>query len=212
MSRVPLRVIAISDTHGYHDRVTVPDGDVLIHAGDLTKYGKLEEVREFDTFLAALPHRHKIVIAGNHDWCFQREGDAARALLRHATYLEDAAVELEGWRFWGSPWQPEFMDWAFNLRRGAALREKWDLIPDGTEVLITHGPPLGHGDRTFGGLEVGCEELAAAVLRLSPLFHVFGHIHEGAGITRAAGTTYVNAASCDVFYDPVHPPITFLLR
>ncbi len=202
-------MVAISDTHGYHDRVAVPSGDVLIHAGDLTKFGKLDEVEPFDAFLARLPHRHKLVIAGNHDWCFQREGREARALLRHAAYLEDDGLDVDGWRFYGSPWQPEFMSWAFNLPRGEHLREKWALIPPETDVLITHGPPLGEGDRTFGGEHVGCEDLAAAVARLSPRYHVFGHIHEAGGVTRSRATTFVNAATCDVFYEPVQPAIVF---
>ncbi|MFN7952759.1 MAG: metallophosphatase domain-containing protein [bacterium] len=207
--RRALRVVALSDTHGYHDRIAVPEGDVLIHAGDLTRFGKIAEIEPFDSFLARLPHRHKLVIAGNHDWCFQREGRAARELLRSATYLEDEALEIEGWRFYGSPWQPEFMNWAFNLPRGPMLREKWALIPTATDVLITHGPPLGAGDRTFGGEHVGCEELAVAVSRLAPRFHVFGHIHEAAGVIRGSSTTFVNAASCDLFYEPVQPPVVF---
>ncbi len=209
-TRRALRVVAWSDTHGYHERVTLPPGDLLIHAGDLTKHGELEEVGAFDAFLAALPHPHKIVIAGNHDWCFQRQPDDARARLRHAIYLEDQAITIEGWKFYGSPWQPEFLDWAFNLPRGGPLREKWALIPTDTDVLVTHGPPLGHGDRTtFGSQHVGCEDLLAAVERIAPRFHVFGHIHEGAGVTRAGVTTLVNAASCDVFYEPIQPPVVF---
>ena len=91
-----LRFVVLSDTHGLHDGLQIPGGDVLVHAGDLTGHGTLEEVRAFDAYLAGLPHRHKIVIAGNHDWCFERQGPAARSLLRHAVYLEDEAVEIEG--------------------------------------------------------------------------------------------------------------------
>lgn len=209
-NRRTLRVVAFSDTHGYHRLHPVPPGDVLVHAGDLTKYGELDEIDDFDDFLASLPHRHKLVIAGNHDWCFQRQGAEARARLRHATYLEDEALVIEGWRFFGSPWQPAFNDWAFNLARGEPLREKWALIPAGTDVLVTHGPPLGHGDRVaYGGEHVGCEDLLRAVERLAPRLHVFGHIHEGAGVTRNAVTTFVNAACCDLFYEPTQPPIVF---
>ena len=106
--------------------------------------------------------------------------------------------------------EPAFNDWAFNLPRGEPLREKWALIPAGTDVLVTHGPPRGHGDRVaFGGEHVGCEDLLSAVERLAPRLHVFGHIHEGAGVTRNAATTFVNAASCDLFYEPTQPPILF---
>jgi Icc-related predicted phosphoesterase len=207
MSRSAIRIVAISDTHGRHDRIRVPNGDVLIHAGDFTMEGTLEEVFAFDRFLAALPHAHKIVIAGNHDFCFERDPEAARAALVHALYLQDNAVEVEGIRFYGSPWQPWFFDWAFNLPRGEALREKWDRIPCATQVLVTHGPPLGRGDRTFDGRSVGCEELAKAVDRVRPRLHVFGHIHEGAGTSRDARTLFVNACACDLEYEAVHAPI-----
>lgn len=212
-SRPPLRVVAFSDTHGLHRAQRVPDGDVLVHAGDLTKYGEVDEIDDFDDFLATLPHPHKLVIAGNHDWCFQRQPADSRARLRHATYLEDEALVVEGWRFYGSPWQPEFADWAFNLPRGEPLRERWARIPATTDVLVTHGPALGHGDRVaFGGGNVGCEDLLRAVERVAPRFHVFGHIHEGAGVTRAGATTFVNAASCDLFYEPIQPPLVFDLE
>jgi Icc-related predicted phosphoesterase len=186
--------VAISDTHGYHDRLEVPDGDVLIHGGDLTKHGRLEDVEAFDRWLAGLPHRHKIVIAGNHDFCFQHRPREARALLRHAIYLEDRAVEVEGVKFYGSPWQPEFFDWAFNLPRGPALAAVWAKIPDDTQVLITHGPPLGIGDLTHRGPNVGCEDLLRRVRQVRPRLHVFGHIHEAAGRFDVDGTIFVNAS------------------
>lgn len=202
-----MRIVCISDTHMTHDKLVIPDGDVLVHAGDLCGHGTVAEVERFDTFLATLPHRHKVVIAGNHDWCFERAPIEARAALVHATYLQDSGVELDGIRFWGSPWQPEFLSWAFNLPRGAKLREKWDLIPEGTDVLVTHGPPFGIGDRCFDGREVGCPELLAAIDRIGPRLHVSGHIHEGYGERRRGQTLCINASSCDLRYRPVQPPI-----
>jgi Icc-related predicted phosphoesterase len=187
-------IVAISDTHGYHDRLEVPDGDVLIHAGDITERGRLEEVEAFDRWLAQLPHRYKIVIAGNHDFCFQHRPGDARALMRHATYLQDEAVDVEGVKFYGSPWQPEFCDWAFNLPRGPALAAVWAKVPDDTRVLITHGPPLGIGDKTHRGPHAGCEDLLQRVRQVRPPLHVFGHIHEGAGRYEVEGTTFVNAS------------------
>ncbi len=202
-----MRLIVISDTHGLHDRLEVPEGDVLIHAGDLTSHGELHEVRAFDAFLARLDHRYKLVIAGNHDFCFERRPAAARALLRHAVYLEDEAALVEDVRFYGSPWQPWFYDWAFNLERGAEIRAKWDLIPGDTEVLITHGPPLGHGDVTARGDSAGCADLLERIRQVRPRFHLFGHIHEGYGTSSDGTTTYVNASTCDLRYRPVNPPV-----
>ena len=202
-----MRFVVLSDTHSLHDQVDVPPGDVLIHAGDLTNRGSLSDVERFDAFLGQLPHQHKIVIAGNHDFCFEREPFAARAALTHAIYLEDEAVTLEGVRFYGSPWQPWFYDWAFNLERGAEIRAKWDLIPEDTDVLITHGPPHGHGDLTSRGEAAGCEDLLERIRQVKPRYHFFGHIHEAYGTTSDGTTTFVNASTCTLGYKPVNPPV-----
>lgn len=175
----------------------MPPGDLLVHAGDLTLGGELAEVADLDDWLAGLPHPHKVVIAGNHDWCFERPAErmTARALLRHAVYLEDSAVELCGLRIYGSPWQPWFLDWAFNLHRGARIAARWAVIPDDTDLLLTHGPPHGIGDRTCAGLNVGCEDLLDRVREVRPRLHVFGHIHEAAGRWEREGTIFVNAST-----------------
>jgi predicted phosphohydrolase len=103
-----MRLVLISDTHQRHDRLVVPDGDVLVHAGDFSTRGGVEEVARFNAWLGTLPHKHKVVIAGNHDFLFEREPVLARSMLTNATYLEDSGVTIEGVRFWGSPWQPRF--------------------------------------------------------------------------------------------------------
>jgi Icc-related predicted phosphoesterase len=201
-----MRIVCLSDTHNLHDRIRVPEGDLLLHAGDATNRGTEKEVSAFTDWLAAQPHRHKVVVAGNHDFLFERQPGVARAHVHGAVYLQDDAVEIEGIRIWGSPWQPEFYDWAFNLPRGAALREKWDLIPEGTDVLITHGPPQGVRDGVDGRPE-GCADLLEAVRRVRPRLHLFGHIHEGYGREERDGTTFVNASICDRGYRPVNPPV-----
>ena len=193
-----VRLVLLSDTHGLHDEITVPPGDILVHAGDVTPSGSLPQLQDFNEWLATLPHPKKLVIAGNHDWCFQQAPDEARAMLTNATYLEDEKIEVAGIRFYGSPWQPWFMDWAFNLPRGEALAEKWAAIPADTDVLITHGPPMGILDETMRGAHVGCEALADAVRRVAPKLHVFGHIHEGFGTHDSDLTRFVNASVCDV--------------
>ncbi|HNC86640.1 MAG TPA: metallophosphoesterase, partial [Agitococcus sp.] len=132
---LPLKIVVISDTHGLHDLLTIPDGDILIHCGDMTEYGLIEEIEEFDEWLGTLPHKHKIVIAGNHELCLEQE--SGWALFHHATYLEHEAVTIEGVNFFGSPWQPYFHGMAFNLKRGEALAKKWQDIPDNTDILIT---------------------------------------------------------------------------
>ena len=195
-----MRLVAVADTHLYHDELTIPDGDVFIHAGDLCRAGTLAELDAAAGWLRSLPHRFKIFVAGNHDWAFQRHPEAARRLLGpDVIYLEDAGVLVEGVRFWGSPWQPAFNDWAFNLPRGRELAEKWALIPEGPErldVLITHGPPEGIGDRTsYGRVRAGCADLRARVLAVRPRLHLFGHIHEDGGAWEVEGTTFVNCTT-----------------
>jgi predicted phosphohydrolase len=133
-----MRIVAVADTHLFHRELEVPDGDVFVHAGDLCRGGELDELREAAAWLADLPHRHKIVVAGNHDWAFASDPAAARAVMGGGViYLEDEGATIEGVRFWGSPWQPAFHDWAFNLPRGAPLAAIWRRIPAELDVLIT---------------------------------------------------------------------------
>jgi Icc-related predicted phosphoesterase len=153
-------------------------------------------LRDFDQWLGQLPHRTKLLIAGNHDFCFQRQPLESRAAISNAIYLEDSGVEIDGLAFYGSPWQPWFLDFAFNLKRGADIRAKWELIPANTSVLVTHGPPRGIGDKTFRGDHAGCDDLLDIVRVVRPSLHLFGHIHEGYGETRERGTRFVNASIC----------------
>lgn len=200
------RLVLISDTHGMHASIDVPEGDVLVHAGDFSARGREREVADFGAWLAAQPHAHKIVVAGNHDFLFEREPERARELLGDVHYLLDSGVEAAGLSFWGSPWQPWFHEWAFNLRRGPALEEVWARAPSGVDVLVTHTPPLGVLDRTNDGRRVGCEALREALPRIAPRLHVFGHIHEAAG-THAGPPLSVNACSCDLSYRVVRPAL-----
>jgi Icc-related predicted phosphoesterase len=190
-----MRIVCVSDTHGRHRDVYVPAGDVLVHAGDLTRHGRPDEVRDVDAWLGSLPHRHKLVVAGNHDFCFQEQPRLARSLVTHAVYLEDEAVTVDGVVFYGSPWQPWFGGWAFNLHPGPELAAVWAKIPADTGVLITHGPPHGILDQTRRGEAVGCLDLFHRVYEVRPRLHVFGHIHEAAGRLDIDGITFVNAST-----------------
>lgn len=206
-----MKIVVLSDTHFMHEKIAIPEADVLVHCGDSLGHGTLEELDQLDQFLGTLPHAHKLLIAGNHDWCFEREPEAARALVRNAIYLEDEGVELGGTKFYGSPWQPWFFNWAFNLKRGKPLHDVWAKIPEDTEVLITHGPPHGVLDRTTQGEVAGCEELLNRVRVVKPRFHLFGHIHEGYGTLQTEDTQFVNASTCDVRYAPINEPVVLTL-
>lgn len=196
-----MRLVLMADTHLFHEDLVVPEGDVLIHAGDLCRRGTLDELAVFAAMWAALPHAHKVVVPGNHDWFFARTPDAARAMLPGSTVLIDEACTLDGLRVYGAPWQPEFGGWAFNLPRGEPLREKWALIPDDTQVLITHGPPYGYGDRTSHARRslpdgrTGCVDLLARVRAVAPALHAYGHIHEDGGTWIEGGTMFANVTT-----------------
>lgn len=192
-----MRIVAVADTHTFHDDLhSIPDGDLFVHAGDLCRGGRLEEVRASAAWLRTLPHRYKIVVAGNHDWCFVNEPQVACEILgSDILYLQDAEADIDGIRFWGSPWQPRFNDWAFNLPRGEALASKWALIPEGIHVLVTHGPPYGIGDCSGDPVRLGCQDLREAVRRVRPLLHVFGHIHQDGGVWREEGVWFANVTT-----------------
>jgi Icc-related predicted phosphoesterase len=163
---------------------------------------------EFNKYLGSLPHPHKIVVAGNHDFCIADDPKACAAILTKCIYLQDQTVTIAGIKFYGSPWQPWFHGMAFNLQRGPDIKAKWDLIPEDTDVLITHGAPYGHLDQ-IQGVSQGCQDLLTAVERVRPKFHVFGHIHKGAGISKNKNTTFINASSCDQWYKLANLPIVF---
>lgn len=192
-----MRIVAVADTHTFHaDLGVLPDGDVFVHAGDLLRGGTLDELEDVARWMRDLPHPTKIVVAGNHDWCFVRDRERALEMLgAEVVYLEDAALTLHGLNFYGSPWQPEYNAWAFNLPRGQALRDKWQLIPKGTDVLITHGPPAGLGDRSSVAGRWGCEELRDAVAVLQPALHLFGHIHPDGGFWQRGTAASANVTT-----------------
>lgn len=204
-----MKIVCISDTHGMYDDLEMPEGDVLVHAGDIMGHGRRNyEIKSFNRWLGTLDYEHKIVIAGNHDWLFQTNREYTEELMTNATYLQDSSVVIDGVKFYGSPWQPEFYNWAFNLERGEELKEKWDMIDEDTDVLITHGPAWGHLD-VIGAEQVGCEELAYAIERVKPSYHIFGHIHYSYGTEYSNGVNYINAATCTEAYKPDNPPIVF---
>lgn len=203
-----MRFICASDTHNW----PVPryNGDVLIHAGDLTGRGTEGELTKAADDLAGYPCKKIIVIPGNHDLLFEKDEKLAREIFesRRITVLIDQAYEYKGVKLYGSPRQPEFCNWAFGYKRLTG-NNHWDKIPLGTDILITHGPPKWVLDYEPDGQNLGCEDLAQAVLRVKPKFHIFGHIHAANGFAFNGDTTFINAAICSEMYQPFNPPIAF---
>jgi Icc-related predicted phosphoesterase len=174
---------------------------VLVHVGDMLQHGGTDELHLAADWLASLPHPRKIVVAGNHEVCLERRAAEARPILERIaglTYLEDSAVTIGGLLFYGSPWQPRFRIWAFGAARGPELAAKWAKIPDRVDVLVTHGPPRGFGDRIRWmdqERRVGCSDLLARVRQVRPRLHLFGHIHQDAGLWEEGPTTFANVTT-----------------
>ena len=204
-----MKLVIISDTHGQHHDLIVPEGAILIHAGDVSRKGGREEVEDFLKWFSRQPHEHKIFIAGNHDFFFEQTSkeEIAKLIPANVTYLFDSGVQINGINIWGSPISPWFYDWAFNRHRGAEIQSHWDLIPKNTDILITHGPAFGILDRTLRGDHVGCEDLLTTIKAIQPKVHICGHIHESCGIWVDNGITHVNASVLNVHYDLVNEPV-----
>ncbi len=193
-----MRIVAVADTHLFHDELVVPDGDVFIHAGDMCRGGSTQELALAAAWLRALPHRWKVVVAGNHDWPFMRDPQRAKDLLGpEVVYLEDSGATIANLSFWGSPWQPTYGAWAFNLERGPELAAKWALVPATVDLLVTHGPPRGVGDRGHTPARSGCEDLRLRVRVVRPRLHVFGHIHQDGGLWEEDGIVSANVTTSD---------------
>jgi len=196
--------------------------NILVHAGDCTNVGKEHEVKEFvEWFQNIEGFDSKIFIAGNHDFAFETKPPWLSNYINPENlsqsdcyYLEDEEFIIERpefsrpIKFYGSPWQPWFHDWAFNLpRNGEALEKKWKDIPDDTDILITHSPVFGALDYTTSNERVGCELLRFRVEQFKPLINVFGHIHEAYGSQFIGDTLFINASTCNRKYQPIHKPI-----
>ena len=210
-----MKMTYISDTHGKHEHLTskaynniLGSGDVLVHAGDCTNVGKVGEIKDFLDWFSNTDYTHKIFIAGNHDFGFELVHDIAPEYKEKGVhYLYDSEVVIDGVKFYGSPWQPEFFDWAFNLPRGEKLAEKWSLIPGNTDVLITHGPAYGMLDWVPSNQRVGCQDLFHRVMEVQPKIHVCGHIHCAYGQKYFNGVEFLNAAVLNERYQYENKPI-----
>ena len=209
-----MQLTLISDTHGQHRSLSLSKGETLIHAGDISKRGGQAEVKDFLQWFSEQDYEHRIFIAGNHDFYFEEASreSVSNIIPEGVTYLNDSGVEIGGIRFWGSPVQPRFYDWAFNRDRGRDIQKHWDLIPADTDVLITHGPPSFILDKTTGGMNAGCENLMGTLAQLRVKLHVFGHIHEAYGVVDKHHRTYVNASVLNENYNLVNAPVIYPLE
>lgn len=207
-------IACVADLHGQMPEI--PDCDLVLVAGDLSlSHGGdiFDEVRNlYDKFMPWCVALHErgikvIAIAGNHDFLFQKAPDIIPDKSgRVWTYLQDSGCTFKGLKIWGSPWQPPYYDWAFNLPEDE-LSRKWAQIPDDTDILMTHGPPQYYGDQV-GSSKAGSFTLLERLRTLKPKLHVCGHIHVGYGVYDMNGhTTVVNCAQVNMDYKLVNKPI-----
>lgn len=222
-----MRITLISDTHTKHDELSydpkdLPGGDLLIHAGDFMNSGRNPmDIYKFCKWFDGLEqYEHKVFIAGNHDRIFETDPEMASEIYtsyKNIDYLQDDWVEVGNdekmVKIYGSPWQPEFYNWAFNLPKGGpGLMSKWEAIPSDTEILITHGPPQDHLDVSgppYNEPHLGCALLREKVDEQPPKIHVFGHIHGGYGYKFYNGTHFFNASILNERYEYTNKPVTF---
>ena len=234
----------ISDTHTLHDEwmdnlqygqwgneyeQKWKDLDILIFAGDCSSRGYMNEIQQFTHWFSKQPAKFKVMISGNHDFGFEQIATfdpnipynnklepphIDEIVPDNITYLNDSGIEILGLKIWGSPIQPWFHNWAFNRQRGEDIKKHWDIIPNDTDILITHGPPRGFGDllcnkfrRPGENPNVGCDDLLDAVKRVKPKVNVFGHIHEGYGTYEDNGTIFINCSVLNRRYELVNEPI-----
>lgn len=198
-----MRIVCVSDTHGHN--ITVPDGDVLIHAGDATVWGTLTDAIRLNNWFGRQPHQFKFYVPGNHDWIFQIQYGLVKATLQNAVLLLDEQATFEfnnrNWTIYGTPWTPTFRNWAFMCDTEKELLMRFRRIPS-VDILVSHGPPFGIFDR-----QKGSKALCDVVYKTKPELCVFGHIHDGEQVMTDNTTIFVNASICDdennIAFEPV---------
>jgi len=203
-----LNIVVLSDSHGKFNFLKVPDGDILIHCGDWSNLGKVEECIKFNNWLKEQPHKYKFYIPGNHEIGFEKQPGLSESLITEAENIHGKVVNVEGLKIFGCSYTLPFMNWAY-MRTENELENYFSNAPSDIDVLITHGPPKGVLDETIQGTSTGSQALLEYTKKIKPQYHFFGHIHEAAGmdIFTSCKTIYVNVAVLNERYNPASQPI-----
>ena len=219
-----MKIVAVSDTHQAYLE-DLPKGDVLIHAGDFSLLPKnsyknrdlmIQELTDLKNWFDKVrsKYKHTILVPGNHDWIFEVDYDFAKDFMKETIVLNDDSITIEGQKIWGTPINLEFHNWAFNRAAGDDILSHFNKIPKDTDILITHGPPLGILDQAFpldNSPNLGDVDLLNVLDTLNLKAHIFGHIHGSHGTLKRKDTLFVNASIMDESYKPVFSPIEFEL-
>lgn len=221
-------IIAISDTHSLHAGLYLPIADILVHAGDITNIGAINDVISFNAYKHLKNYKHKIVIPGNHDFCFQDHYLHTLAFCSNFNVLLDSGMAIDDINFYGTPWQPSFNDWAFNVDSEKELYKKFNKIPKETNVLISHCPPYGildsvpeiekvidpYGKKCYKEVLTGKSNHFGSKALLDVIsnrpnikYHIFGHIHSSYGVMSKDGINFINCSVMNEKYSMVNEPI-----
>lgn len=218
-----LKVFAISDTHNQHQKIHIPECDILIHAGDFTGRGSEIEVMNFLSWFSKLTQvKHKVLIAGNHDFAMQKPKFVSTIDFKSlgVNYLMDSSITIDGIKIYGTPWTPYFYDWAFNGLEDESgneypggpgpsarpdkdhpyLLNVYSSIDHDADIVMCHGPCYNVLDRTLEGLHVGSKRLWEVVNSIKPYAFICGHIHSQRGSTNRNGIVFYNACNLDDNY------------
>jgi Icc-related predicted phosphoesterase len=206
-----MKIVAFSDTHGQqNDKLTQwfesNPADLLIFAGDLQRNNS-DYGYEFIDWFRKLPYTYRVMIFGNHDG---NSNDLYRYLqvkeAEDVILLNNESIVIEGIKIFGSPYTLKYLNWFF-MREDDRLEEIWKLIPDDTNILITHGPPYGILDETFDGKLVGSKTLLDRIKELKHLkYNIFGHVQEAHGMKDVGGVTFLNVSLLNEKYQLVNNP------
>jgi Icc-related predicted phosphoesterase len=206
-----MKIVALSDTHGNHLSVDIPEGDIIIHCGDFTRKSNYQEVMDFIQWYSELRFSHKILVAGNHDRFIEKRKQEFLEILngRNIIYLENQSVQVDAYKLFGSPYTRIFGGiGSFTYSNEDEAREIWDIIPNGSDIIITHGPPEGFRDYSkTENKNTGCAVLLEHILKIKPAYHIFGHLHESYGIDSNEDTVFVNASLVNGAEEVINSPI-----
>lgn len=196
-----MRVVHLSDSHQFLSQdFPLPDGDVLVHTGDFTNNGSVEEFKKFNDWLGLIKHKFKAIIVclGNHDvYVWKDSWSKMKSLLSNATYVPIfEMIEIEGIKFYGCPWH-YWQTWHYKNKITTNEKTKFDTIPSGVDILLTHGPRKGVLDFADGWMESGSQELLSRINTVKPRVHLHGHIHESAGNIYSNSILTLNSALVD---------------
>jgi Icc-related predicted phosphoesterase len=225
-----MKICAFSDMHGDLG-LDIPQADLYLIAGDIcpvwdhTVKGQLNWLHnEFRALLKRLDEKKVLWVAGNHDLILQKNPAIVDKSIMGG-YLFDSMVEFKGLKIYGTPWQPIFGKWAFNLTE-EELAHKWSMIPDDIDILVSHSPPYGYVDKVIHETDkygmplqdgpfirhCGSKSLKKRILEIKPKLVVCGHIHCDAGITYLEDTIIANCSILDDDYKIKNKPKLFEIK